>query len=232
MNRSAPNLSMYALKREALLLALAVVACSGGTCLRAASPGDEVVIVYNTRVPESKGVADYYAERRHVPANQIFGFALSTNEDMTRAEFRSALQKPLAETLKKQKLWQIGPSIVHATTNQPGRVEWRVVQSKIRYAVLCYGVPLRIDHDPNFKEEGLDKLRPEMRRDEAAVDSELTLLPLIEEKLPLAGPLRNAVYTTTNAAMLHPTNGVLLVTRLDGPTPAIARGLVDKALQA
>ena len=98
--------------------------------------------------------------------------------------------------------------------------------------MLCYGVPLRIAHDPNFKEEGLDKLRPEMRRDEAAVDSELTLLPLIEEKLPLAGPLRNAVYTTTNAAMLHPTNGVLLVTRLDGPTPAIARGLVDKALQA
>jgi tetratricopeptide (TPR) repeat protein len=32
--------------------------------------------------------------------------------------------------------------------------------------------------------------------------------------------------------MLHPTNGVLLVARLDGPTPAIARGLVDKALQA
>jgi tetratricopeptide (TPR) repeat protein len=33
-------------------------------------------------------------------------------------------------------------------------------------------------------------------------------------------------------ALLHPTNGVLMVTRLDGPTPAIARGLVDKALQA
>ena len=71
-----------------------------------------------------------------------------------------------------------------------------------------------------------------MRRDEAAADSELALLPLIEERLPLAGPWRNPVYTTTNAALLHPTNGVLLVTRLDGPTPAIARGLVDKALQA
>ena len=204
-----------------------------GVALRAAAnPGDEVIIVYNTRVPESKGVADYYAERRLVPASQIFGFALSTNEDMSRAEFRDDLQKPLAQTLKKQKLWQIGPTIVPATTNHPGRVEWKPVESKIRYAVLCYGVPLRIDKDPNFKEEGMEKLRPELRRDEAAVDSELALLPLIEEKLPLAGPLRNPVYTTTNAAMLHPTNGVLLVTRLDGPTPAIARGLVDKALQA
>ena len=98
--------------------------------------------------------------------------------------------------------------------------------------MLCYGVPLRIDKDPNFKEVGLEKLRPELRRDEAAVDSELALLPLIEENLPLAGPMHNPLYATTNAALLYPTNGLLLVTRLDGPSPDIARGLVDKALQA
>jgi hypothetical protein len=31
---------------------------------------------------------------------------------------------------------------------------------------------------------------------------------------------------------MHPTNGILLVTRLDGPSASIARGLVDKALEA
>src|ERR1017187_4520043 len=232
LNRCGGQVSKLRLKMKNLLLSVAVLACSGAVCLRAANPGDEVIIVYNTRVPESQGVADYYAQRRLVPTNQIFGFALSTNENMSRAEFRDVLQKPLAETLKKQKLWKIGPTIVHSTTNHSSRVEWRVIESKIRYAVLCYGVPLKIDRDPHFTEEGLENLRPEMRRDEAAVDSELTLLPLIEEKLPLAGPLRNPVYTSTNAAMLHPTNGVLLVTRLFGPTSAIARGLVDKALQA
>ena len=215
-----------------LLCGLAVAVCGTGLSAPAANPGDEVVIVYNTRVPESKEVADYYAARRLVPANQIFGFALSTNEDMSRLEFRDSLQKPLAQKLKKAKLWQIGPTIVRATTNRPGRVEWKPTVSKIRYALLCYGVPLRIDHDPNFSELGLENVRPEMRRDEAAVDSELALLPLIEEKLPLAGPLNSPIYTTTNPATLHPTNGVLLVTRLDGPTPEIARGLVDKALQA
>lgn len=215
-----------------LLSLLGSVVCSFGLSARASNPGDEVVIVYNTRVPESKAVADYYAARRLVPTNQIFGFALSTNEDMSRLEFRDSLQRPLAQKLKKAKLWQIGQTIVSATTNHPGRVEWKPIQSKIRYALLCYGVPLRIDHDPNLSEVGLENLRPEMRRDEAAVDSELALLPLIEEKLPLAGPLHNPVYTTTNPATLHPTNGVLLVTRLDGPTPEIARGLVDKALQA
>ena len=152
LNRSGVHVSMLELNMKKLLSALVILACSGAVCLRAAHPGDEVIIVYNTRVPESKGVADYYAERRHVPVNQIFGFPLSTNEDMSRVEFRDALQKPLAQTLANKKLWQIGPSIVHATTNQPGRVEWKVVQSKIRYAVLCYGVTLRIDKDPNFKE--------------------------------------------------------------------------------
>jgi uncharacterized protein (TIGR03790 family) len=200
--------------------------------LRAANPGDEVVVVYNTRVPESKGVAEYYAQRRQVPASQVVGFPLSTNEGISRLEFRESLQHPLAQWLKKQKLWEIGPHIVRATTNQPGRVEWRVDKSKIRYAVLCFGVPLRVERDPLLKEEGMESLRPELRRDEAAVDSELALLPLIEEKVPLMGPLRSSVYTSTNEAGLHPTNGVLLVARLDGPSSAIARALVDKALDA
>jgi len=200
--------------------------------MSAVVPGDEAIVVYNSRLPESKALADYYAQRRHVPANQIFGFSLGTGEDISRAEFRDSLQKPLAEELEKRKLWHIASEIVPATTNRPARVDWRVVESKIRYLVLCYGVPLRISHDLNFKEEGTENLRPEMKRNGAAVDSELVLLPLIEQKLPLSGPLRNPAYGTTNVAWLYPTNGVLLVARLDGPSPAIARGLVDKALQA
>jgi uncharacterized protein (TIGR03790 family) len=217
---------------KSLVFVLALCACAVACSLRAANPGDEVIVVYNTHVPESKAVADYYAERRHVPAKQVFGFPLSTGDDMSRAEFRDALQKPLADKLGEEKLWQIGMTMVPATTNHPSRVEWKPVISKIRYAVLCYGVPLRVAHDPLLKEEGLDKLRPEMRRDEAAVDSELAWLPLIEERPPLAGPLRALFYTTTNATLLNPTNGVLMVTRLDGPSPEIARGLVDKALEA
>jgi uncharacterized protein (TIGR03790 family) len=211
---------------------LLLLVCAGALASPGADPGQEVVVVYNSRLPESKAVAEYYAQRRQVPVNQVFGFPLSTSNDMTRAEFRDALQKPLADALETKKLWHIASNLVSAGTNQPKRVEWKPVRSKIRYAVLCYGVPLRIASDPDLKEEGMEKIRPELRRNEAAVDSELALLPLLEEKPPLAGPLRNPVYTTTNTALLHPTNGVLLVARLDGPSPEIARGLVDKALEA
>jgi uncharacterized protein (TIGR03790 family) len=98
--------------------------------------------------------------------------------------------------------------------------------------VLCYGVPLKISPDPNLKEPSAETLRAELRRNEAAVDSELAVLPLIEQDLPLAGPLRNPGYGSTNGSWFHPTNGVLMVSRLDAPTAAIARSLIDKALEA
>jgi uncharacterized protein (TIGR03790 family) len=213
------------------LVAIAMLAVGAGA-LPAAGPGDEVIVVYNSSLPESKAVAEYYAQRRQVPANQVFGFALTSEETMSRAEFRKGLQLPLAEALENKKLWHIAPTVIRSTNDHPERVEWRVVRSKIRYAALCFGVPLRIAPDPDLVEEGTETMRPEMRRNGAAVDSELTLLPLVEQKLMLAGPLRNPAYTTTNTALLHPTNGILMVARLDGPTADIARGLVEKALQA
>jgi uncharacterized protein (TIGR03790 family) len=194
--------------------------------------GDEVVVIYNSRIPESKSVADHYAGRRKVPASQVFGFELPTTETMSRAEFRDQLQKPLVKALDLQKLLLIRAHSVAATNDQPPRIEWKVSESKVRYLALCYGVPVKILKDANLVENGTDQLRAELRRNEAAVDSELACLPFVEQKYLLAGPLRNPFYTVTNASTLHPTNGILLVTRLDGPTADVARTLVDKAMQA
>jgi uncharacterized protein (TIGR03790 family) len=194
--------------------------------------GDEVIVIYNKRLPESKAVAEYYAKARQVPKKQIFGFSLTTNEEMSRAEFRDSLQLPLAKKLEADGLWKLGSATIPATNGQPERVGRKVISSKIRYAVLCYGVPLKITPDPGLQEPIGPDVRPQFRRNEAAVDSELSWLPLLEMNLPLSGPLPNWVYGSTNTAQLNPTNGVLMVARLDGPTPEIARGLVDKAMQA
>ncbi len=198
--------------------------------LRAAEPGEAVVVIYNRRVPESKGVAEHYAQRRKVPREQVFGLDLPTSDTMTREEFREQLQLPLWRILEKRKLFLFEPNPKSGSNkNEPAR---HLVDAKIRYATLCFGVPVRILRDANSKEPGADKIRAELRRDEAAVDSELAWLPQLERHPPLLGVLANPYYTTTNASLLHPTNGILLVARLDGPTPAIARSLVDKAMQA
>lgn len=194
--------------------------------------GKQVVVVYNTQMPGSETVARHYARMRGVPEKQIYGFALTTNEVISREDFTDELQKPLADRLEKDGLWKFDKVIVYDTNKMPMRVDNRVVQSKIRYCVLCYGVPLKIAPDLTLREFEEKLMRSELRRNEAAVDSELAWLPLSRTDLPLVGPLPNPVYATTNPAALTPTNGILLVSRLDGPTEDIANHLVDKAMEA
>jgi uncharacterized protein (TIGR03790 family) len=215
---------------RAPLLALFFAIASLGA--RASGPGDQVVVIYNTRVPESKDVADHYVEIRDVPTNQVFGLDLSPDEEISRTEFEVTLQRPLERLLQERKLWRMASDLVPGTNGGPATPVWRVKESRIRYAVLCYGVPLRIAKDPNLNEPAAAKLRAEFRTDGAAVDSELALLPLIEQNLPLSGPIPNPLRGVTNQAAMDPTNGVLMVARLDGPSPAIARALVDKAVEA
>ncbi|MBE0544805.1 MAG: TIGR03790 family protein [Verrucomicrobia bacterium] len=215
-----------------LSIAALVVGATAFTPQPARADGSEVLVVYNSKLRDSKSVAEHYAGLRGVPKSQVLGFALTTNNAMTRADFRDSLQKPLLRKLQSSKLWRFGPGEVPGTNGQMIQVEDKLVQSKIRYLVLCYGVPYQVVRDGQLKETIESTLRPEFRRNEAAVDSELAWLPMIHRDLPLAGPLGNPLYTVTNTAFMHPTNGVLMVTRLDGPSAEIARGLVDKAIQA
>src|ERR1041385_1987140 len=137
------------------------------TPVLARAGGEEVVVIYNSNVPESKMVADHYAQVRHVPANQIFSFNMTTNEEMSRLEFRDSLQRPLAKKLESQKLWKFGEVFVTATNGRPTQIENRVVESKIRYAILCYGVPLKIAPDLDVHEPVDESVPPGMRRNEA-----------------------------------------------------------------
>jgi uncharacterized protein (TIGR03790 family) len=206
---------------------LALTVAVGGGALAAAEPGDAVVVIYNAQLPESKEVADHYAARRHVPENQMIGLKLPTTETMTRGEYRDQLENPLLHFLDAEKLLVFEPDAAGANS---GARELK--EAKIRYAVLCYGVPLKIAEDATLKEPGEEKLQEALRRNGAAVDSELSLLPWPDSRRMLAGFIPNPCYGATNAALLNPAHGLLLVARLDGPDAATARALVDKAMEA
>jgi len=194
--------------------------------------GEEVVVIYNSDLPESKAVAEHYAAARAVPADHVYGFSLTTNEIISRADFTDFLQKPLADRLEAAGLWKFAETATPAIRGRAQPPGIRVVQSQIRYAVLCYGVPLKI-LPASLLDESEDKISPGvLHRNEASVDSELAWLPLLKTKVPLTGPLENPFYLCTNRARLNCTNGLLLVARLDGPTADIAMHLVDKAIAA
>src|SRR4051812_30982568 len=70
--------------------------------------GDEVVVVYNSSMPESKSVADHYAQVRHVPAGQVLGLDLPTVEAISREEYHRRLEEPLAHALETRQLFRYG----------------------------------------------------------------------------------------------------------------------------
>ena len=220
---SKKNSIIHLIARAFSRLALLVLAgLSIANAFSAAESGTSVVVVYNLKMPESKEIAQYYAQRRGVPSNQVFGFELPLQEEMTRSDFVQHLQKPLSKSLEAHQLFSFTPA----------GGQQKLIGATIRYAVLCYGVPTKILADPTLVEPEAEKVPAELRRNEAAVDSQLACLPLSEQKFIWAGPYANQFFGATNANFLHPTNGILMVARLDGPTAAIARGLVDKALEA
>lgn len=215
------------------VLLLVFVGLVRASAVYAAGGGDEVIVIYNKRVPESKQIADYYAQRRAVPSNQVLGLDLPADESMSRQEFLDKLQAPMLKHLEAEKLFTYGPPTNRVPHSKPSDPPVRrVVGARVRYAVLCYGVPVKIASESKLVEEGAEKLPSELQRNQAAVDSQLACSASSEGRLPWTGPIGNPFYGATNAAMLHPTNGLLLVTRLDGPSAAIARGLVDKAIDA
>ncbi|HWF20199.1 MAG TPA: TIGR03790 family protein [Verrucomicrobiae bacterium] len=214
-----------------LILLLGVLGLTGGMNAFGAGRGDEVFVVYNSRVPESKGVAEHYATVRQVPSRQVMGLDLPVCESISRADFREHLQKPLAKALESKGLIRYDAAIIPATNGEPRRVERRIVEAKIRYVLLCFGVPLIIAKDRDLHEPEASKLRVELQRNEAAVDNELACLAVLDHML-LAGPRENPLFGSTNAYWFNPTNGIFMVTRLDGPTADIARSLVDKAMEA
>src|ERR1700690_2209864 len=89
---------------------LALVLGSSILPLHAADSGALVVVVYNSKLPESKRVAEYYAERRQVPASQVLGFDLPVAESMTRSQFLDDLQKPLMKRLEASHLLGAAPA--------------------------------------------------------------------------------------------------------------------------
>ena len=185
--------------------------------------GATVAVVYNSASAESKDVAQHYARQRSVPSGNLIGLALPKGETISRDDYRDQLETPLREELRKRELLKL-------ESNAQGSLQ---IQASIRYIALCYGVPLRIAEEPqDAADPRTDGLPEPLRRDEASVDSELAALVLFYGGSPRVGPLTNPCYEAESIAKMGPGQGVLMVTRLDGPSPQVAKRLVDDALKA
>lgn len=185
-----------------------------------------VVILANARQPDSVRLAEFYAGKRGVPAANIIALPLPEAEDITWREFIDQVYQPLQDELYHRG-WLEGTAT--SLLDKLGRRRYAFTGHRLSYLVVCRGVPLRIYNDPTLLDEmNSRQIVPPFNRNEAAVDSELSLLA--QSGTEIAGMVPNPLFANEHPSPLD-TGMVVKVSRLDGPTFNSARQLVTSALE-
>ena len=163
---------------------------------------DQVLVVVNKQSPASREIGAYYMRKRAIPASNLCVIDVAPPEHITRLDYESHIEAPIAAFLSAHSL-----------------------REKILYIVLTTGVPLHIpatgaagplESDASSVDSELTLLYRRMRG----------------EKIPLAGPVPNPFFGQRDAPFRHPLFPIYLVNRLDGYSMADIKGLVDRALIA
>ena len=62
-----------------------------------------VLVILNTRSPDSVAIADYYVQKRRVPPVNVCRLACPTTEECTRQEYQEQIQKPVQQLLAENR---------------------------------------------------------------------------------------------------------------------------------
>ncbi len=193
--------------------------------LRAEGPEAHLVILANSRQPESVALAHFYAGSRGVPPANIIALPLPEEESITWRQFIDQVWQPLQDELYARG-WLEG--LASTLLDRYGRKRYAFTGHQLSYLVTCRGVPLRIYNDPTLLPVPT-RIAPPLNRNEAAVDAELSLLAL--SSYEIAGLLGNPLFEQEGPSTLD-GRLVVKVCRLDGPTWESAQQLVRSALKA
>lgn len=226
------------------LTVLMLFACPGAAC--ALEPKD-VFVVANKNSADSKDVAAHYLKVRKVPNGNLVELDLPAGEDISRADYDSKLLGPLRQALKDKKadvkvLLAVYGVPLRVGAQQPTESEAAELK-KLRAEIdaLRKEVADLEKADPKddakikatrAKIEPLQNKSKLLSRAEstASVDSELMALWL--DKYPLDRWIINPMnWQAPDAARKEGAGKFVMTCRLDGPTPAIAKRLVDDAVE-
>jgi len=197
-------------------LAAFLIALAAGPLLAAAHPeAAETLVLASESVPAGLEVARHYMSARGMPAENLLVVKAPAAEEITREEFDETLWKPFRAFLKA---WE-GRMDVELPDGRLGLVLHR---RRAKYLVPVYGVPIKI--------KGYEQVETMYLSGAAAVDSELVLAP--SGNHGLVGALANPYYGADAPFGPPLQEAMILVARLDGPTPEIATRLVDDAVWA
>ncbi len=188
-----------------------------------ANPAAGAVVVFNASDPLSRDLAEYYAGKRGIPAEQLVGLKCSIDEEISRQEYDDTLANPLRAQFDARGWWQRTPD---KPEEEPTST---VTQNRMHYLVLMRGVPLRIRQTSNYPGDGTNLPSPLREANGACVDSEMAVLGAFTHHI--AGFLPNPYFRSYHHfpdGRCPP--GMMLAGRLDAPTGTMVRRMIDDSL--
>jgi uncharacterized protein (TIGR03790 family) len=206
------------------LASMTVAAAAPSPEETAAAYALRTLVLYNSTLPKSKELAEYYAEKRGIPAKNLIGLKCSAQETISRTEFNSTIYEPLRTHFTEQKWWLL-------EQKGPNKISTKVTH---RIFAIMQGIPMRINEEPEYgPPDPKTKERPVIpppagKANAASVDSELTIFGVVDHAI--TGPLNNAYYDKTTPFLSEALAPFFIVGRIDGPSYEIAKRLIDDAL--
>ena len=186
-----------------------------------------IVVLANSKDPQSLQLAQYYAQKRAIPSTHVLSLPLSTKETIDWDDYVASLHNPLL-AICQERGWVSG--VPSSQPDEQGRHHLLVAVPALDYLVCMRGVPVRIKASP-AKDGRKRKLSPKSKQtNAAAVDSELALL-FASGQRTRQGAVPNPYFQN-----VHPEHSdasrLIGVARLDGPTVQGVVRMIDRTLEA
>jgi uncharacterized protein (TIGR03790 family) len=231
------------MRKHTLVVLLAVLAwCLPGQALEP----DEILVIANTDYAASTRLARYYCERRGIPPGNVIPVSLGARlrDALSRTDYENRLAGPVRRVFATRK--DLGKIRCLVTTyGVPFKVgrreplsgyeaqlkELRELQQQEKDALTqleqkgLTGTAAYQQRQARFLQMQMDMDRITGKDTDASVDSELSLVLCHAYELYRWQP--NAL--RGSAPQLFKT---FMISRLDGPSYGVAKGLIDKALAA
>ncbi len=190
------------------------------------NPGEagaaETLVIFNSNDPDSGPLAQFYAEKRHIPKDQIIGLPCTRGEEIGRDEYDLLIADPLRKAFLANHWWTV--------RKEEGNPMGVVTSNHIRFVVLMRGMPLKILATTNYPGDKPSGPPAVAAHNDASLDSELAVLGVGQH--PISGVLNNPYFRSYSRIGDAKQPEMMLVCRLDAPTPAIVRRMITDSLAA